>query len=198
MLLNDFNDVDKYMADAKQLFRNVHDFRSMDDDLAHLTEKQKDAIRRFWTNFMPVGESETKKQFQETWQILYQLYTSFRTELQQKGLAYEGMMFREVAERARSGELDYTGNGGVTDGEGNKDRQEKQGEGGSQSTNYIFVGLNALTPAETVLLEHLKHRELRFLLDYESPQVQDSQNRASLWVKENLRRFPSRLYYTIV
>ncbi len=193
MLLNDFNDVDKYMADAKQLFRNVHDFRSMDDDLAHLTEKQKDAIRRFWTNFMPVGESETKRKFQETWQILYQLYTSFRTELQQKGLAYEGMMFREVAERARSGELDYTGNGGVTDGEGNKDRQEKQGEGGSQSTNYIFVGLNALTPAETVLLEHLKHRGIAdFYWDYESPQVQDSQNRASLWVKENLRRFPSR------
>ncbi|MDR0421428.1 MAG: PD-(D/E)XK nuclease family protein [Proteiniphilum sp.] len=175
MLLNDFNDVDKYMEDARQLFRNVHDFRSMDDDLTHLTEKQIEAIRRFWTNFMPVGESETKKKFQETWQILYELYSSFRVELQEKGIAYEGMMFREVADRARAGEL------GNTDGLNSPD------------DSYIFVGLNALTPAETVLLEHLKNRGMAdFYWDYESPQVHDGQNRASLWVKENLLRFPSR------
>lgn len=191
MLLNDFNDVDKYMADAKQLFRNVYDFRSMGDDLTHLTEKQKEAIRRFWTNFMPVGESETKKKFQETWQILYDLYSSFRTELQKKGLAYEGMMFRDVAERARAGELDYTGNEGVPEGEENPDRQEKQRR--SHSASYVFVGLNALTPAETVLLEYLKNRDITdFYWDYDSPQVRDNQNRASLWVNENLRRFPSQ------
>ncbi|MEA4918664.1 PD-(D/E)XK nuclease family protein [Proteiniphilum sp.] len=172
MLLNDFNDVDKYMTDAKQLFRNVHDFRSMDDDLTHLSEKQKEAIRRFWTNFMPIGESETKKKFQATWQILYELYSSFRTELQDKGVAYEGMMFREVAEKAGQGELDSVGN---------------------QSADYLFVGLNALTPAETALLEHLKNRGVAdFYWDYDSPQVHDTQNRASLWVKENLQRFPSK------
>lgn len=172
MLLNDFNDVDKHMTDAKQLFRNIQDFRSMDDDLTHLTEKQKEAIRRFWTNFMPVGESETKKKFQEIWQILYELYTSFRTELQEKGLAYEGMMFRDVAECARKGELDNMEN---------------------QSASYLFVGLNALTPAEAVLLEHLKNLGIAdFYWDYDSPQVHDIQNRASLWVKENLQRFPSK------
>ncbi len=191
MLLNDFNDVDKYMADAKQLFRNVQDLRSMDDDLTHLTEKQIEAIRRFWTNFMPVGESETKKKFQETWQILYELYSSFRAGLQEKGLAYEGMLFREVAERARTGDLDYTVNEIGLGREGIPDRREKRE--GLQSECYIFVGLNALTPAETVLLEHLKNRGIAdFYWDYESPQVKDSQNRASLWVNENLRRFPSR------
>lgn len=191
MLLNDFNDVDKYMADAKQLFRNVHDFRSMDDDLTHLTEKQKEAIRRFWTNFMPVGESQTKKKFQETWQILYELYSAFRAELQEKGVAYEGMMFREVAERAKAGKLDFTGNEGVLEGEKKTDKEKIQGD--LRSKSYIFVGLNALTPAETVLLENMRNRGIAdFYWDYDSPQVRDSQNRASLWVKENLQRFPSK------
>ena len=191
MLLNDFNDVDKYMADARQLFRNVQDLRSMDDDLTHLTEKQIAAIRRFWTNFMPVGESETKKKFQKTWQVLYELYSSFRAALQERGIAYEGMMFREVAERARAGKLDFTGNEGVPGGEETPDRHEN--DGGSRSTNYVFVGLNALTPAETVLLEYLKNWGVAdFYWDYESPQVHDRQNRASLWVKENLQRFPSK------
>lgn len=126
MLLNDFNDVDKYMADAKQLFRNVQDLRSMDDDLTYLTEKQIEAIRRFWTNFMPVGESETKKKFQETWQILYELYSSFRAGLQEKGLAYEGMLFREVAERARTGHLDYTVNEIGLGREGVPDRRKNE------------------------------------------------------------------------
>lgn len=62
MLLNDFDDVDKYLADAKQLFRNVHNFRSLDDDLTHLDEKQLEAIRRFWTNFMPSEGNKTKRE----------------------------------------------------------------------------------------------------------------------------------------
>ncbi len=206
MLLNDFNDVDKYMADAKQLFRNVHDLRSMDDDLTHLTEKQKEAIRRFWTNFMPVGESETKKKFQKTWQILYELYSSFRAELQEKRLAYEGMMFREVAERAGAGGLDSPGKHaglaeqgnqdkpGFPDGQDREDKPNGQGEQSyDQSASYIFVGLNALTPTEIALLEYVKNQGIAdFYWDYESPQVHDSQNRASLWVKDNLRRFPSK------
>ena len=30
MLINDFDDVDKYMADASVLFRNVQDFKNID------------------------------------------------------------------------------------------------------------------------------------------------------------------------
>lgn len=174
MLLNDFNDVDKYMAEAKQLFRNVSDLRSMEDDLTHLNEKQIEAIRRFWTHFMPVGESDVKQKFQETWRILYDLYTSFRNELQEKGIGYEGMILREVAERARTGTLDL-------------------GKETSPAGSFVFVGLNAITPAETVLLEYLKNIGVAdFYWDYDSPQVQDPQNRASLWVNENLSKFPSR------
>jgi len=188
MLLNDFDDVDKYLVDAKQLFRNVHDFRSLDDDLTHLTEDQINAIRRFWTNFMPVGESETKKKFQETWQILYELYSSFRAGLHEKGLAYEGMMFREVAERARVGELGVSGKQTNSYRPGGQDNLDNW-----QFQSYIFVGLNALTPAERLLLEHLKNLDMAdFYWDYDAPFVHDTQNRASLWVQDNLTRFPSR------
>jgi hypothetical protein len=169
MLLNDFDDVDKYLVDAEQLFRNVHDFRSLDDDLAHLSEDQVDAVRRFWTNFMPAEGSEAKQKFQETWKILSGLYASFRGELHEKGRAYEGMMFREVAERTRDGE----------------DREWQTGR-------FVFVGLNALTPAEKMLMEHLKKQGMAdFYWDYDSPFVRDPQNRASFRVQENHACFPS-------
>ncbi|QRX64382.1 PD-(D/E)XK nuclease family protein [Dysgonomonadaceae bacterium zrk40] len=170
MLLNDFDDTDKYLADARQLYRNVHDYRSLDDDLSHLTEEQIMAIRRFWNHFMPIEGNETKERFHQTWKILYDLYSSFRDSLKAKGVAYEGMMFREVAERAKRGDIDAPDNGGV-----------------------VFVGLNALTPAETVLMEHLRNRGVAdFYWDYDSPLVQEESNRASFRVKENLLRFPSK------
>lgn len=169
MLLNDFDEVDKYLIDAKQLFRNVQDFRMLDDDLAHLTEDQIEAIRRFWTHFMPVEGSETKQKFQETWKILFELYTSFRNELQEKGRAYEGMIYREVADSAKAAEKRIW-----------------------QTECFIFVGLNALTPAETALLEYLRNQGMAdFYWDYDSPLVRDPQNRASFRVMENLSRFPS-------
>ena len=170
MLLNDFNDVDKYLVDARDLFRNVYDYRSLDDDMSHLSDQQVEAIRRFWSHFMPAEGNKAKEKFQETWEVLYELYSSFRQAARDRGQAYEGMIFREVAERARRGEMD-----GLNEG------------------NYVFVGLNALTPSETALLIHLKNSDVAdFYWDYESPFVHDSRNRASKWVEENLTRFPSR------
>lgn len=170
MLLNDFDDVDKYLVDAQQLFRNVHNFRLLDDDLSHLDEKQIEAIRRFWINFMPSEGNPTKEKFQETWKILYDLYDSFRDELFKKGHAYEGMIFREVAENIKQREIsDF------------------------KSEGFVFVGLNALTPSEIVLLTQLKNiGKADFYWDYDSPFVHDELNRASLRVEENLTRFPSR------
>ena len=65
MLLNDFDDVDKYLVDVEQLFVNVHDFRLLDDDLTHLDENQIKSMRRFWHNFMPIEGNETKEKFNE-------------------------------------------------------------------------------------------------------------------------------------
>lgn len=169
MLLNDFNDVDKHLTDARQIFKNISDLHSLDRDASYLTPEQIEAIRRFWMNFMPIENNSTKKKFQETWQILFEVYTAFRAALHEKGHAYEGMLFRQVAEKARAKEALNL-----------------------RFSNIVFVGLNVLTPAEAALLEYLKNLGVAdFYWDYDSPQVRDPQNRASYRISENLRRFPS-------
>ena len=45
MLLNDFDDVDKYMVDARMLFRNLSDLKELDEGLDFLSEEQVEAIR---------------------------------------------------------------------------------------------------------------------------------------------------------
>ena len=69
-------------------------------------------IKRFWGHlFFPSTESENKQQFIQLWQILFDLYTRLRDNLASQNKAYEGMIFRDVAERCRRKEeldLPYT------------------------------------------------------------------------------------------
>lgn len=170
ILLNDFDNVDKYMVDVSQLFKNISNLKSLDDDFSHLTPSQVEAIRRFWAHFMPVEDNETKQKFVQTWDILFELYTNFRNELKENGYAYEGMLFREVADRAKAKEDFKFGN-----------------------DSFIFVGLNSISTVEYELMNYLKNSGVAdFYWDYESPLVHDKENRASMWVEENLSRFPSK------
>ena len=100
MLIADFNDVDKYMADARSLFMNVADLNALKDDFSYLNDSQRDAIRRFWGHYFTDGKngtSEVKRKFARNWNIMYPLYESFNELLSSEGLSYDGMMYRRVA-----------------------------------------------------------------------------------------------------
>lgn len=170
MLLNDFDDVDKYLADARMLFSNVTDLREIENDFGYLSEEQIQAIRSFWSTFYPKGDSPNQKEFLSVWQLLHTLYDTFRQELASEGLGYEGMLFRQVVEQP--------------------DWQE------NHSLPYdriIFVGLNALSAAEKRLLTLLQQMDYAdFYWDYDSPMIADPENKASFFVKSNKAAFPSR------
>ncbi|MDU1891274.1 MAG: PD-(D/E)XK nuclease family protein [Dysgonomonas sp.] len=171
MLLNDFDDVDKYLVDAQQLFRNIYDLKEIDAGFDFLTTDQIEAIRRFWSNFLPIGENDKKKDFLEMWEVLFQLYTSLKEELSRKGLAYEGMIFRQVTEK-------YI-----------KDKTLPL-----PFEKIIFVGLNGHSKSEEKMLHYLQKRGIAdFYWDYSSSLVRDSQNKASFFINKNKTIFPSQL-----
>lgn len=171
MLLNDFDDVDKYLVDAQQLFRNIRDLKEIDAGFGFLTETQIEAIRRFWSNFLPVGENDKKKDFLEMWEVLFQLYTSLREQLIEKGQAYEGMIFRDVIEQVA------------------KDMTSQL-----PFEKIIFIGLNGHSKSEEALLKYLHKRGIAdFYWDYSSPLVRDLQNKASFFMDKNKMLFPSQL-----
>ncbi|MDD2797004.1 MAG: PD-(D/E)XK nuclease family protein [Bacteroidales bacterium] len=171
MILNDFDDVDKYVADARQLFSNIKDLKEIESDFAGLTDEQINSIREFWFNFQPQKQGKTKDEFLATWKILYPLYQSFREELQQQSSVYEGMIFREVAENILQKIPLNLPKG-----------------------KYIFVGLNALSRSEEILLEHLhSHQSAEFFWDTESEKTTDPDNRASHFINRYCKIFPSNI-----
>ena len=170
MLLNDFDDIDKYLIDARQLFTNVTDLKNIEKDFSFLQPSQVQAIRSFWSSFQPESADTNKQQFLQVWELLFPIYTELRETLTAQGLAYEGMIYREVVEsfddKAITNNLPY----------------EK----------IVFIGLNALTKAERELLKLLKKQQIAdFYWDYSSEKIKDPDNRASYFLKDNISLFPS-------
>ncbi len=80
-LLADFEEIDKYLVDPKQLFKNLKDIKDIEN----------------WS-FNSEELSETQQKFLEFWDRLPQYYEGLREKLNKKNWAYGGMAFREVAE----------------------------------------------------------------------------------------------------
>lgn len=171
MLLNDFDDIDKYMANARMLFSNVTDLREIENDFDFLSDEQIAAIRSFWSSFYPRGDTPNQQQFLAVWQVLYDLYEEFRATLTAEGKGYEGMIFREVVESMERGE--------------SPDLPYEQ---------IVFVGLNALSVSEERFLAQLQKRKIAdFYWDYVSDKVTDPDNKASYFVSRNRKSFPSSM-----
>ena len=111
VLLGDFDDVDKYLVDPGQLYTNVADLRAIQDTFSYLTETQRKAIESFSQHFRDSGRltvdpdsdnPNVKERFFQIWQILLPLYRNFRKSLMDKGMSYEGMAYRSLAERIRT------------------------------------------------------------------------------------------------
>ena len=184
VILGDFNDVDKYLADPKQLFANVADLKHLQDDYSYLTEAQRKAIEGFVSHFSDMSgkltvdlESDNpavKERFLQIWNLLYPLYCKYNDLLDQEGLAYEGMVYRRVAEGLNTRAVEDVLNTAFNDGD-----------------VFVFVGLNTLNECEKKLLHRLKDvSRAEFCWDYSGKMIQDPQNRSSLFMRDNVMEFP--------
>lgn len=170
MLLNDFDDIDKYIVDAKDLFRNILSLKEIEAEFDYLSEEQIQAIKKFWNTFNVEKVSNDQKEFLKLWGNLYNIYNDFRLELQQQGLCYEGMAYRKIVDKINSKTLNIT------------------------SKKIIFIGFNALNKCEERLFTMLRNSNIaEFYWDYDSYYVNDLEHEAGFYIKKNLRSFPNNL-----
>ncbi len=167
MIIADFDEVDKSLVNARDLFINLADQRSIEDSFDYLTDNQLNAIRQFWNSFDPAHVSRDQKEFLGFWSMLPELYEGYRLRLKEKNLAYEGMIYREVADLIRgSGTLSFA------------------------YDYYILVGFNALNACEEIFFEHLKRiGKALFYWDYDDYYTGNEWHEAGYFIRDNARRF---------
>ena len=165
LLISDFDDIDKNMAVAHDVFRNLRDIHEL-DDLSYLTEEQTALLQRFFSNFSPDHNSELKRRFLQLWSNFEEIYETFRAQLRAEQLAYEGMLYREVAEK--------------DDIAFNYD-------------TYLFVGFNMMQKVELRLCQRLVESDkAKFYWDFDHYYMAPN-NEAGHYIREFLNHFPNEL-----
>ena len=169
LLISDFDDVDKNMVDADKLFSNLQDLKNLMDDYEFLDEEQEEAIRQFFQNFSIERRTELKEKFISLWDKLGIIYHRYREKLAELGIAYEGMLYRNVIEQLDTDRLKYD--------------------------KYVFVGYHVLNTVEKEFFQKLqKAGKAMFYWDYDLFYTQRiSKHEAGEFIKRNLIDFPNEL-----
>jgi len=169
ILLSDFDDIDKYLLNADDLFRNIADLKDLENQFEYLTAEQKRAIEEFWGNLEKVPHSLNKEKFIGIWIQLASIYHQFRKVLKENKVAFSGMIYREVAESFN-----------------------EQLPVELKAKKYVFIGFNALNECEKAIFKKLdKLQKALFFWDYDDFYLKDNENEAGRFLRTNLITFPA-------
>jgi len=147
-LLSDFNEIDTHLVDAKQIFTFLNEVKAIEK----------------WN---PEGQDLTdiEKEYLAFYRSLYKYYQSLRKKLEQSNTAYQGMIWRQLAE-----------NTDVLDG--------------LPWRRIIFAGFNALTTSEEVIVKHLQQSGIVELLwDADEYYVDDHRQEAGYFLRKYFQQY---------
>ena len=166
LLLADFDDIDKNMADADSIFCNLKDIHEL-DDISYLDDEQKEMLKRFFANFSDDIDSELKKRFLSLWSHFGDIYHDYNRRLTEQGIGYEGAIYRKVASEETL-HLKYD--------------------------KYLFVGFNLIQKVERVLFSRLmKEGKAKFYWDFDEYYMPKARAQQSASVPNNTASFAAYL-----
>ena len=175
LLLADFDDIDKNMADADRVFANLRDIHEL-DDISYLTDEQRQMIHRFFSNFSDTHNSELKERFLRLWSRFADIYHDFNSRLASQQLAYEGALYRQVVTTLTT-------------------TPDENSSGTFPYDHYLFVGFNLLQKVELQLFSELqKAGKAHFYWDFDHYYMQHHE--AGQYIHRYLEHFPNELDVT--
>lgn len=167
LMLNDFDDVDKYMANPDSLFTNVRELKNIDNKTDYLTQEQIEVLKLFFANFDPEKKSKLKDNFLEIWQLLLPIYKQFTQTCIDKKQGYEGLIYRQAVNEIKNNNL--------------------------PNYNYqhtAFIGFNAINQCEWQLFDYFKQTfNALFYWDYDPYYINTPDHEAAFFISKFVKHF---------
>ncbi|MCG9973174.1 PD-(D/E)XK nuclease family protein [Christiangramia crocea] len=146
-LIHDFNEIDRYLIDHKPFFNYLSGIQ----DIKH------------W--YLQDGKTELIKRYLAFWKKLPEYYEALTQRLLKKKLGYQGLIYREAANRIK----EYI-----------NDNQNQ----------HVFIGFNALNAAEQFIIQSLLERKLaKVYWDLDKVFYADQAHGASIFMREYLQNW---------
>ena len=192
LMLSDFQDIDNNHVDAQQLFRNISDLNDL-TRFDYLTEEQVKALQEYFQDFDI--STLLKENYMSLWKILPTIYKCFRNDLRTAGLAYEGMLKRNVVSRL-GGELPLDER---LSEEQEAIAQQKVADFKEriQQQKFAIVGFNVLNKTEQEMFKYLKENsQVYFYWDFDEAYQQQKADdhkvfEAGRFIYEDMQAFPN-------
>lgn len=168
LMLADFDDVDRNLAPAGQLFSLLREQREL-TDTSFLTDEQRKALEQFFGEMKNAQPTQLREHYQTVWSVLGNIYEKFTKLLADKGIGYNGMIQRHVINNLDTARLN--------------------------ARRYAFVGFNSLDGAEKALFRAIQGTgKALFYWDYDPAYTESSLlHEAGRFLRDNLKEFPNEL-----
>lgn len=148
ILIQDFNEIDRYLIPQK----NIFNYLSAIQDLKH------------WS--VEGNKTDFIKKYLSFWNKLNTYYQHFTTQLLNKKIGYQGLIYREAVENLEA----YIQN-----------NSEKK---------HVFVGFNALNTAEESIIQELLQNDLaQIYWDIDDTFISNPKHDAALFIKSHLKNW---------
>jgi hypothetical protein len=164
-LLNDFDEIDRYMVDASLLYKNLNQFEELENILGP-NEEAIAALRSFQQVIETSENSDLFKEFKNTWEFIGKVYFAYKAELEALHWAYNGMCYRQLAKDLsnRNANLPYE--------------------------EVIFAGFNAISKSEEVIINTLLEREVASVyFDADRYYLNDDKQEAGLFQRRYKKKY---------
>ena len=175
LILKDFDECDKYLIDATQLFSVLKAHKQIDETFSISEETRKYIEQFILTTSTHKKESIYKDAFVKTWSLLGEMYIAFKQKLQQHNFAYEGMAYREVYENLKSEQLKLP------------------------YSKISFCGFNALSVCEEAIFKTIEQQyETEFWWDADAHFLNNKLHEAGNFLRNYQRKFYGKNHHWII
>ncbi len=135
-ILHDFDQIDKYLVNAHELFENIQATSELSRRIDFLTEEQRQWLEKFFTRVGSTPRSQLEQRYLDIWQLLGSIYERLQSYILERKEGYEGAVLHHALQK-------------IEDSPSLVCNENVQ--------HYAVVGFNALSACEEKYFEYLKN-----------------------------------------
>lgn len=164
MLLKDFDEIDKNLVSANEIFRVIKEFKDIEKSFS-LPLEELEQFKAFWKTFSERKLTHSEEEFLKIWDLLEHIYIDFKSNLEKQNIAYEGMAIRKLVDDIENEKIVF-----------------------DQFERIIFSGFNSLSKSEEKIISSLlSSGKAEIFWDADEYYVNDNLQEAGTFLRHNFK-----------
>ncbi|MBO3696959.1 PD-(D/E)XK nuclease family protein [Roseivirga sp. E12] len=170
VILKDYDEIDRYMADAKEIYSTLQNIKEIDHVFGY-NDELRGIIERYRTLTEKQEKTKLLTEFLKIWQEVGNVYGEYQDTLLAEEKAYGGMLYRNLAEILKQEHFDH------------------------KYDHYHICGFNALSKSEEVIFDALVKADRATLYwDVDTYYLRDKHEEAGDFVREYEQKWPDAVW----